>query len=87
MSDESHHDREQLEKLWAKDYESIAMYPGEIASGATKGSLTLARFVLQAKVALETRSLIRSTFWLAVATTATAVATFALALIELLKKK
>lgn len=42
---------------------------------------TEARFVLEAKVALETRLLIRITFWMAVGTFVLALATIALAVI------
>ena len=42
------YDSEQLKRLWELDYASLAMHPGE-----PDGSLTMARFILQAKVALE----------------------------------
>jgi hypothetical protein len=71
------YDSEQLQRLWKLDYESLAMHPGE-----SDGSLTLARFVLQAKVALETRSMIKSTFWMAVATFALVFVTIAEKLME-----
>ena len=66
------YDSEQLQRLWKLDYESLAMDPGK-----PDGSLTLARFVLQAKVAQETRLMIKSTFWLAVATFALVLVTIA----------
>jgi hypothetical protein len=66
------YDSEQLKRLWELDYESLAMHPGE-----PDGSLTMARFILQAKVALETRSMIKSTFWLAVGTFALVLVTVA----------
>jgi hypothetical protein len=62
MSDGEKYDRKELERLWELDYKSLATDPGET------GSLKEARFVMQAKIALETKSMIKSTFWLAVAT-------------------
>jgi len=75
------YDSEKLKRLWELDYESLAMNPGE-----PDGSLTLARFVLQAKVALETRSMIKSTFWMAVATFALVFVTIAEKLIPVFFK-
>lgn len=80
MSEEEHYNIEELKRLWKLDYESLAMAPGQ-----PNGRLRDARFVLQAKAALETRSLIRSTFWMAVATFAMAIASIALAVITLVK--
>jgi hypothetical protein len=56
-----------------------------MAPGQPNGRLKDARFVLQAKNALETHSLIRSTFWMAVATFAMAIATIAMTVITFLK--
>jgi hypothetical protein len=82
MSDERHHDIVELERLWHLDYKELAMAPGKpMSPGEPKASLTMARFVLQGRVALETKSLIKSTFWLAVATAVMAIATIALAVI------
>ena len=75
-----HYDTEELKRLWQMDYESLAMAPGQ-----PNGRLREARFVLQARVALETRLLIKSTFWMAVATFVMALATIALAVITLAK--
>ena len=75
------YDSERLKRLWKLDYESLAMDPGE-----PDGSLTLARFVLQAKVARETRLMIKSTFWLAVATFSLVFVTIAAELIRVFLK-
>jgi hypothetical protein len=80
MSEEGQNDIEELKRLWKLDYESLAMAPGQ-----PNGRLREARFVLQAKVALETRLLIKSTFWMAVATFAMALATIAMTIITFLK--
>jgi hypothetical protein len=77
MSNHEKHDPKLLALLWKLDYEQLVMAPGEVDGCG----FTEARFVLQAKVALETRSLIRSTFWMAVGTFVLAVATIAVALI------
>lgn len=86
MSDD-HHDIEQLKHLWSLDYEPLAMSPGKITPKGTMGDLTLARFVLQSKVALDSRSLVKATLLLAAATFATAFATVVLCVIEFLKKQ
>jgi hypothetical protein len=80
MSDEQKYDIEELKRLWKLDYKSLAMAPGQ-----PNGRLRDARFVIQAKAALETRSLIRMTFWMAVATFAMAIATIAMAVVTFLK--
>jgi hypothetical protein len=80
MSEEKQYDIEELKRLWKLDYESLVMAPGQ-----PNGRLRVARFVLQAKVALETRLLIKSTFWMAVATFAMALATIAMTIITFLK--
>jgi len=80
MGEEQKYDLGELKRLWNLDYESLAMAPAE-----PNGRLREARFVLQAKVALETRSLIKSTFWMAVATFAMALATIAMTVITFLK--
>jgi hypothetical protein len=78
--DQDQYDLEMLKRLWKLDYESLAMAPGQGG-----GRLREARYILQTKVALETRSLIRSTFWLAVATVILAIATVALTVITFFK--
>jgi hypothetical protein len=75
-----HYDREEFKRLWAMDYKSLAMAPGQ-----PNGRLREARFVLQARVALETRLLMKITCWMAVATCVMALATIALAVITLAK--
>jgi hypothetical protein len=81
MSDK--YDQEDLRRLWNLDYESLAMAPADPKHPNV--GMSEARFILQARVALETGSLIKSTFWLAVATIAVALGTIALAVLELLK--
>jgi hypothetical protein len=77
MSHHEKYDPKLLALLWKLDYEQLVMAPGKVDGCG----LAEARFVLQAKVALETRSLIRSTFWMAVGTFVLAVATIAVAVI------
>jgi hypothetical protein len=79
MSDEERYDPEELERLWKLDYDKLAMDPGR------SGRLREARFVMQAKVALETRSLIKYTFWMMVGTFALAIATIVLAIVTVVK--
>jgi hypothetical protein len=73
--DHEKYDIKELQRLWELDYKSLAMDPGKT------GRLREARFVMQAKIAFEARSMINSTFWLTIATGAMAVATIALAAI------
>lgn len=77
------YDQQELRRLWKLDYESLAMAPGDPKH--PKVGMTEARFILQARVALENRSLIKSTFWLAVATIAVALGTIAMSVLEFLK--
>ena len=75
------YDIDELRRLWKLDYKLLAEAPG-----GPNGRLREARFVMQAKAALETQSLIRITFWMAVATFLLALATIALAVLEFFKK-
>ena len=77
MSNHDKHDPKLLPDLWKLNYKRLVMAPLEVPGC----HFTEARFVLQAKVALETRLLIWSTFGLAVGTSVLAVATIALAVI------
>jgi hypothetical protein len=81
MNDEGQYDIEELKRLWKLDYESLALAPGQ-----PNGRLREARFVMQAKVALETLKMINSTYWMAVATFAMAIGTAALVVLEFLKR-
>jgi hypothetical protein len=81
MNEDEKYDIDELRRLWNLDYESLAMAPGQ-----PNGRLREARFVMQAKAALETRKMITSTYWMAVATFAMAIGTIALAVLEFLKK-
>jgi hypothetical protein len=81
MNDEKQYDKEALEHLWKLDYDKLVTAPGE-----PNGRLREARFVMQAKVAFETRKLINSTYWMAVATFAMAIGTAALVVLEVLKR-
>ena len=54
MGEEQQYDLGELKRLWKLDYESLAMAPAE-----PNGRLREVRFVLQAKVALETRLCMR----------------------------
>jgi hypothetical protein len=78
MNEESGYDPDELDRLWIMDYEELAKAPGR-----PNGRLREARFVMQAKVANETRRLIWMTFLMALATFAMAVATIIMAVATL----
>lgn len=67
MNEDSKYSKEQLEKYWSLSYRELVF--------AAKDGLRLPRFVMQAKVAMETRRLIWMTFFMALATFFMAVAT------------
>jgi hypothetical protein len=75
MSEESKYDLEELVRLWKLDYQQLARAPGEAS-----GRLREARFVMQAKVAWETRLYIHittaATVVMSLATIVMAVNTF-----------
>ncbi len=81
MSEENHekepYDRDVLVSLWKMNYDELVEAPSEV------GRLREARFVMQAKVAWETRRYMRMTTWativLAFATVLLAIATLLLA--------
>jgi hypothetical protein len=56
MSENDKYDREELDRLWKLNYEELAKAPGQ-----PNGRLREARFVMQAKVAWETRLYMRVT--------------------------
>jgi hypothetical protein len=80
MGDEEGYDMEELKRIWGLDYKALALAPGEPG-----GRLRDARFVMQAKSALETSSLSRMTLWMAVATGFMALATISLAVTTFIK--
>jgi hypothetical protein len=71
MNEEPRYNRERLEELWDMSYKEILLAAAELG-----GNLREPRFVMQAKVAMETRRLIWMTFAMVVATFAMAIATF-----------
>jgi hypothetical protein len=70
--DDNEYNAAELARLWKLSYKELAMVPGE--PGAR---LREARFIMQAKVALETR---RLQFVIAVATVVMTIATVVLAI-------
>ena len=67
MNEDSKYPKEQLEKYWSLSYRELVI--------AAKDGLRFPRFVMQAKVAMETRRLIWMTFIMSLATFAMAIAT------------
>jgi hypothetical protein len=72
MSEDDQYDLKELERLWNLNYKELAMAPG-LPNGRLKGP----RFILQARVALETR---RLAFVMTLATIAMTLATIAMAI-------
>jgi hypothetical protein len=64
------YDLDELKRLWKLNYEELAMAPGE------SNRLREARFIMQARIALETR---RIAFVMVLATVAMTIATIAMA--------
>ena len=58
MREKGQYDAAELERLWNMDYEELLKAPGQ-----PNGRIREARFVMQARVALETRELTRKMVW------------------------